>query len=71
MTNKNALSLNTLTAGGFMILIEAPKILVFMGPNGSGKSTVTQAWEIIGLYINADDIMAMRGCSDLETAQEA
>jgi len=54
-----------------MTLIEAPKIIVFAGPNGSGKSTLTQAWEKAGLYINADDIKAMRGCSDLEAAQEA
>ena len=54
-----------------MTLINAPKIIVFAGPNGSGKSTVTQAWEITGLYINADDIKALRGCSDLEAAQEA
>ena len=47
-----------------MTLIDAPKILVFAGPNGSGKSTVTQAFGKVGLYINADDIKAMRGCSD-------
>ena len=54
-----------------MILIKTPKIIVIAGPNGSGKSTVTQAWEIVGLYINADDIKAIRGCSDFEAAQEA
>jgi len=54
-----------------MTSIDIPKILVFAGPNGSGKSTVSQAWEIVGLYINADEIKAMRGCSDLEAAQEA
>ena len=54
-----------------MTLNEAPEILVFAGPNGSGKSTVTQAWEKVGLYINADDIKVARGCSDLEAAQEA
>jgi len=54
-----------------MTLIDAPRILVFAGPNGSGKSTVSQAWERVGLYINADDIKAMRGCSDLEAAQES
>ena len=54
-----------------MTLSDVPKILVFAGPNGSGKSTVTQAWEQVGLYINADDIKAMRVCSDLEAAQEA
>ena len=54
-----------------MTLISAPKIIVFAGPNGSGKSTVAQAWEKAGLYINADDIKAMRGCADLKAAQEA
>jgi predicted ABC-type ATPase len=54
-----------------MTLIDALKILVFAGPNGSGKSTVTQAWEKVGLYVNADDIKKMRGCSDLEAAREA
>jgi len=54
-----------------MTLIDAPKIIVFAGPNGSGKSTVTQAWEKVGLYINADDIKAMRGYTDFEAAQEA
>jgi predicted ATPase len=52
-------------------LVEPPEILVFAGPNGSGKSTVTPAWEKVGWYINADDIKATRGCSDLEAAQEA
>jgi len=54
-----------------MKLNEAPEILVFAGPNGSGKSTITQAWEKIGLYINADEIKAARDCSDLEAAKEA
>jgi predicted ABC-type ATPase len=54
-----------------MSLIDAPRILVFAGPNGSGKSTVSQAWEPTGLYINADNIKAVRGCSDLEAAREA
>jgi predicted ABC-type ATPase len=52
-------------------LNDLPRILVFAGPNGSGKSSVTPAWEKIGLYINADDIKAMRGCSDIEAAREA
>jgi len=58
-------------AGEFTTLIDVPKIIVFAGPNGSGKSTVTQAWEKVGLYINADDIKTMRECSDLGAAQEA
>ena len=57
--------------GECITLIDAPRIIVFAGPNGSGKSTVTQAWEKAGLYINADDIKVIRGCSDLEAAQEA
>ena len=54
-----------------MTLIDAPEIIVFAGPNGSGKSTVTQAWEKVGLYINADDVKIIRGCSDRKAAQEA
>ena len=54
-----------------MTLNNVPQILVFAGPNGSGKSTITQVWEKAGLYINADDIKATRGCSDLEAAGEA
>jgi predicted ABC-type ATPase len=49
----------------------SPRILVFAGPNGSGKSSVTSAWETVGLYINADDIKAKRGVSDLDAAREA
>lgn len=48
-----------------------PRILVFAGPNGSGKSTVTQHLPIVGHYVNADEIMAMTGCTDLEAAQKA
>ena len=48
-----------------------PKILVFAGPNGSGKSTITDAYDIEGIYINADEIKRARGCSDMEAAVEA
>lgn len=48
-----------------------PIELVFAGPNGSGKSTVTKGFDIIGEYINADDIKKQRNCSDLEAAQFA
>jgi predicted ABC-type ATPase len=47
------------------------RILVFAGPNGSGKSSVTSAWQIVGLYINADEIKKKRSCTDLEAAEEA
>jgi predicted ABC-type ATPase len=49
----------------------APQVLVFAGPNGSGKSSVPAAWQTVGLYINADDIKARRGSTDLEAAREA
>ena len=48
-----------------------PIVLVFAGPNGSGKSTVTKGFDIIGEYINADEIKKRRNCSDLEAAQFA
>lgn len=32
-----------------------PMMLVLAGPNGSGKSTITQYFEIVGTYTNADD----------------
>ena len=51
--------------------MDKPKILVFAGPNGSGKSTITKGHQVIGTYINADEIKKFRGCSDLEAAQEA
>lgn len=51
--------------------VQRPRLLVFAGPNGSGKSTVTQKIPLVGLYVNADDIKRVSGCSDLEAAQEA
>ena len=50
---------------------DTPVVLVFSGPNGSGKSTVTNGFEIVGEYINADEIKKLKRCSDLEAAQEA
>jgi len=50
---------------------DMPKILVFAGPNGSGKSTITFAYDIDGVYINADEIKKIKGCSDLDAANEA
>jgi len=48
-----------------------PFLLVFAGPNGSGKSTVAQSFAHPETYINADDIKAEHGLSDLEAAQQA
>lgn len=47
------------------------EILVYAGPNGSGKSTAYKKREIIGKYINADDIKKETNCSDIDAAQEA
>lgn len=51
--------------------VKPPKLLVFAGPNGSGKSTITKKVKPVGTYVNADDIKAATGCSDLEAAQKA
>ena len=48
-----------------------PRLLVIAGPNGSGKSTVTKGLPLVGLYVNADEVKRVSGCSDLEAAQEA
>jgi len=47
------------------------KLLVFAGPNGSGKSTIIAKSELVGDYINADEIRAYLQCTDLEAAQNA
>lgn len=43
-------------------------LLVYAGPNGSGKSTVTQLFDKVGTYTNADDIVAATGISNEEAA---
>ena len=49
-----------------------PEIVVFAGPNGSGKSTFTTYLRPRDMiYINADDIQRILGCSNLEAAQIA
>ena len=55
----------------FLIDSSRPRILVFAGPNGSGKSTITKGIPICGIYVNADEIKRISGCTDLEAAQEA
>jgi predicted ABC-type ATPase len=56
---------------GLMKMSDMLKILVFAGPNGSGKSTITDAYDIDGMYINADEIKKVKSCSDLDAANEA
>lgn len=49
--------------------IRKPMLLVFAGPNGSGKSTITKLFEKVGIYTNADDIVAATGVSNEEAAK--
>jgi predicted ABC-type ATPase len=51
--------------------VSRPRLLVFAGPNGSGKSTISSNWPVFGVYVNADEIKAATGCTDLEAAQAA
>lgn len=44
-------------------------VLVFAGPNGSGKSTITQFFETVGNYTNADDIVMSTGMSNEDAAK--
>lgn len=46
-----------------------PMTLVLAGPNGSGKSTITQYFEKVGTYTNADDIVAATGISNEDAAK--
>ena len=50
------------------MLNKKPMILVFAGPNGSGKSTITQYFDKVGTYTNADDIVAATGMSNEDAA---
>lgn len=45
-----------------------PMVLFMAGPNGSGKSTITQYFEIVGEYTNADDMVKTIGMSNEEAA---
>ncbi len=46
-------------------------LMVVAGPNGSGKSTITSEIQIIGYYINADEIQREKACDPLEAAKIA
>ncbi len=50
------------------MLNKKPMILVFAGPNGSGKSTITQYFDKVGTYTNADEIVAATGMSNEDAA---
>jgi predicted ABC-type ATPase len=42
---------------------------VLAGPNGSGKTTITQYFEKVGEYTNADDVVASTGMSNEDAAR--
>lgn len=46
-----------------------PMVLVLAGPNGSGKSTITQYFEKVGSYTNADDVVAATGMDNEQAAK--
>lgn len=53
-------------------MTKKPEIVVFAGPNGSGKSTFTEYLRPHDMvYINADEIQRVLGCSNKEAADLA
>lgn len=46
-----------------------PMVLVLAGPNGSGKSTITQYFEKVGEYTNADDVVIATGMDNFKAAE--
>lgn len=50
------------------MLNRKPMVLVLAGPNGSGKSTITQYFEKVGVYTNADEIVMATGMSNENAA---
>lgn len=51
------------------MLNKKPMVLVLAGPNGSGKSTITQFFEKIGVYTNADDVVLATGMDNKAAAE--
>jgi len=51
------------------MLDKKPMVLVMAGPNGSGKSTITQFFDKVGSYTNADDVSAATGISNWDAAK--
>lgn len=51
------------------MLIRKPMVLVLAGPNGSGKSTITQYFEKVGEYTNADDVVTSTGMDNVKAAK--
>lgn len=53
------------------MLTRKPMVLVMAGPNGSGKSTITQYFEKVGKYTNADEIVLSTGMKNEDAAMQA
>ncbi len=51
------------------MLDRKPMVLVLAGPNGSGKSTITQYFEKVGQYTNADDVVSTTGMTNEAAAK--
>ena len=49
--------------------IRKPMVLALAGPNGSGKSTITQYFDKVGEYTNADDVVAATGMNNFDAAK--
>ena len=43
--------------------------LYILGENGSGKSTITQFFETVGTYTNADEVVKTTGMSVIDAAK--
>ena len=52
------------------LLNKKPMVLVFAGPNGSGKSTITEYFDGIKNYTNADEVVKATGVSNIDAAKE-
>lgn len=46
-----------------------PMVLVLAGPNGSGKTTITEYFELVGTYTNADELVMQAGISNQDAAK--
>ena len=51
--------------------VRKPMVLVFAGPNGSGKSTITEYFDIVGRYTNADEMVRTSFLSNEDAAKKA
>lgn len=47
-----------------------PMVLFFAGPNGAGKSTITDFFELVGEYTNADQFANVTNMSNYDAAKE-